>query len=157
MLGRAPPWDPFLQDCVQPFGKRWGHLPHMYEPEAECLPLLRVGTSTSACWRREAWHRGFLRRSTPTAVAGLSPNTGEGTEAGHRSCDSRPRLHTTTRAWHSRQKWCDKNRRQDLSNQKVAHILVRWLSGLECHPRHQKAVGSIPGQGRYLGCGFDPW
>ena len=34
---------------------------------------------------------------------------------------------------------------------------AQWLSWLECHPMHQKIVGSISGQGTYLGCGFDPW
>ena len=31
-----------------------------------------------------------------------------------------------------------------------------WLSWLEHHPIHQKVVSSTPGEGRYLGCGFDP-
>ena len=31
-----------------------------------------------------------------------------------------------------------------------------WLSWLECCPMQQKVVGSIPGEGTYLGCGFDP-
>ena len=31
-----------------------------------------------------------------------------------------------------------------------------WLSWLEPLPIHQKVAGSIPGQGAYLGCGFDP-
>ena len=30
-----------------------------------------------------------------------------------------------------------------------------WLSGLECQPVHQNIVGSIPGQGTYVGCRFD--
>ena len=30
------------------------------------------------------------------------------------------------------------------------------LSGLEHHSIHQMARGSIPGQGTYLGCVFDP-
>ena len=33
--------------------------------------------------------------------------------------------------------------------------LARWLSWLEHCPVHQK--GSIPSQGTFLGCGFDPW
>ena len=40
------------------------------------------------------------------------------------------------------------------SSNKVA--LARWLSQLRHHPVHQKVVGSIPGQGTCLGCGFDP-
>ena len=32
----------------------------------------------------------------------------------------------------------------------------QWLSWLKRHPIHQKVVGSIPGQGTFLGCGFDP-
>ena len=31
-----------------------------------------------------------------------------------------------------------------------------WFSWLECHPVHRKVMGSIPGQGTYLGCGFHP-
>ena len=34
--------------------------------------------------------------------------------------------------------------------------LAGWLSWLEHHPVHQKVAGSIPGQGTYPGCGFDP-
>ena len=34
--------------------------------------------------------------------------------------------------------------------------LARWLSWLESCPIHQKVVGSIPTQGTYLGCRFDP-
>ena len=32
-----------------------------------------------------------------------------------------------------------------------------WLSWLVRHPINQKVVGSIPGQGACLGCGFSPW
>ena len=32
-----------------------------------------------------------------------------------------------------------------------------WLSWLEHHPVDQKVAGSIPGQGMYPGCDFDPW
>ena len=35
--------------------------------------------------------------------------------------------------------------------------LARWLSWLEHSLVHQKVADSIPGQGTYLGCGFDPW
>ena len=35
--------------------------------------------------------------------------------------------------------------------------LAGWLSCLECHTIHQTVVGSVPGQGVYLGCRFDPW
>ena len=35
--------------------------------------------------------------------------------------------------------------------------LARRFSWLECRPVHQKVVGSIPSQGTYLGCGFEPW
>ena len=31
------------------------------------------------------------------------------------------------------------------------------VAQLEYHPVQQKAVGLIPGQGMYLGCGFDAW
>ena len=31
-----------------------------------------------------------------------------------------------------------------------------WLSWLECGPINRKVMSSIPGQGTYLGCGFDP-
>ena len=34
--------------------------------------------------------------------------------------------------------------------------LARWLSWLEHHPRHQSVLSSVPGQGIYLGCRFDP-
>ena len=40
---------------------------------------------------------------------------------------------------------------------KAANLLTRWLSWLEHHPIHQKAVGSIPSQGTYLVCRFHPW
>ena len=33
--------------------------------------------------------------------------------------------------------------------------LAWWLSLLEYSPLHQKAAGSIPGQGTYLSCRFD--
>ena len=42
-----------------------------------------------------------------------------------------------------------------LKAQRVA--LARWLSWLEHRPTHQKAVGSIPGQGTQLGFRFHPW
>ena len=32
---------------------------------------------------------------------------------------------------------------------------VRWLSWLGHHPKYQKVVGSTPGQGTYLGYGFN--
>ena len=32
-----------------------------------------------------------------------------------------------------------------------------WLSWLEHHPLDQRVVGSIPRQGTYPGCGFNPW
>ena len=35
--------------------------------------------------------------------------------------------------------------------------LAGWLNWLEHLPVHQSVVGSILGQGTYLGCGFDPW
>ena len=35
--------------------------------------------------------------------------------------------------------------------------LAGWLSWLEHRPIHQRAVGSVPSQGTYLGCGFNPW
>ena len=34
--------------------------------------------------------------------------------------------------------------------------LAGWLSWLVRRPIHQKVAGSIPGQGMYLGCEFDP-
>ena len=34
--------------------------------------------------------------------------------------------------------------------------LAGWLSWLGRRPIHQKVAGSIPGQGMYLGCEFDP-
>ena len=34
--------------------------------------------------------------------------------------------------------------------------LAGWFSWLEHHPVQQKVMGSIPGQGTYLGSGFDP-
>ena len=34
--------------------------------------------------------------------------------------------------------------------------LARWFSWLEHRPVHQKAAGSIPSQGTYLDCRFDP-
>ena len=34
--------------------------------------------------------------------------------------------------------------------------LAGWLHWFEHSPIHQKVVGSIPGQGTYLGCGFHP-
>ena len=33
--------------------------------------------------------------------------------------------------------------------------LAWWLSWSDCHPLHKKVVGSIPGQGTDLGCGFN--
>ena len=39
---------------------------------------------------------------------------------------------------------------------KTAAALAWCLSGLECHPLHQKVAGLIPGQGTHLGCGLDP-
>ena len=39
---------------------------------------------------------------------------------------------------------------------KVEIALTRWLSWLEHCPIRQKVVGSIPSQGTYLGCRFDP-
>ena len=38
---------------------------------------------------------------------------------------------------------------------KYCLAMARWLGWLEHHPIHQKVAGSIPGQGTYLGCGFD--
>ena len=38
-----------------------------------------------------------------------------------------------------------------------SRALAGWLYWLERRPVHQKVVGSIPGQGTYLGCKFDPW
>ena len=35
--------------------------------------------------------------------------------------------------------------------------LARWLSWLERRTMHQVVAGSIPGQGTYLGCRFNPW
>ena len=35
--------------------------------------------------------------------------------------------------------------------------LVGWLCWLERCPVYQKSVGSVPGQGTYLGCRFNPW
>ena len=32
-----------------------------------------------------------------------------------------------------------------------------WLSWLECCLYTERSWGSIPSQGTYLGCGFDPW
>lgn len=37
----------------------------------------------------------------------------------------------------------------------IIAALARWLYWLEHRPVHQKAEGLIPGQGSYLGCGFD--
>ena len=34
--------------------------------------------------------------------------------------------------------------------------LAGWLSWLEHLPIHQNFADSVPGQGTYLGCGFDP-
>ena len=34
--------------------------------------------------------------------------------------------------------------------------LAEWLRWLEHRPVYQKVTGLIPGQGTYLGCGFDP-
>ena len=34
--------------------------------------------------------------------------------------------------------------------------LARWLRWLECHPCIKGCL-SIPGQGIYLGCEFNPW
>ena len=39
---------------------------------------------------------------------------------------------------------------------KVPFALAGSLSCVECHPLHQKVAGLIPGQGTYLGCGFNP-
>ena len=39
---------------------------------------------------------------------------------------------------------------------KLKWALAELLSWLENHPVHQKVVGSIPGQGTYLGCRLDP-
>ena len=38
-----------------------------------------------------------------------------------------------------------------------ASTLAGWLSWMEHCPVHQNVVGSIPGQGTYLGYGFNPW
>ena len=35
--------------------------------------------------------------------------------------------------------------------------MKKKLSGLQHPPAHRQAVGSIPRQGVYEGCGFDPW
>ena len=40
---------------------------------------------------------------------------------------------------------------------KIYLALVRWLSWLEHYPIHQKDAGSIPSQGTYLACKFNPW
>ena len=39
----------------------------------------------------------------------------------------------------------------------IPSALAGWLSWLKQGPIHQNAVGSIPSQVTYLGCGFDPW
>ena len=39
---------------------------------------------------------------------------------------------------------------------KRAPILAGWLKCLDRQPMHQKVAGSIPTQGTYLGCGFNP-
>ena len=31
-----------------------------------------------------------------------------------------------------------------------------WMTRLECHRARQRVAGLTPGQGTYLGCGFDP-
>ena len=38
----------------------------------------------------------------------------------------------------------------------IALALARWLSWLKHRLIHQKVMGSIPGQDKYLGFGFDP-
>ena len=38
----------------------------------------------------------------------------------------------------------------------LPYALARWFSWLECCPLHQRIVGSIPGQGTYLGCRCHP-
>ena len=43
-----------------------------------------------------------------------------------------------------------------MNEEEIKPLLV-WLSWLECCPVHQKVGGFIPGQGTYLGCGFNPW
>ena len=39
---------------------------------------------------------------------------------------------------------------------KINEALARLLGWLEHNPVNRRASGSIPAQGMYLGCGFDP-
>ena len=45
----------------------------------------------------------------------------------------------------------------DSSSKTCPGALTQWLSWLQSHPIHQKAVGSISSQGTYLGCRFHTW
>ena len=49
--------------------------------------------------------------------------------------------------------WCRIKR----TSKTEKRALARQLSWLQHHPVHQKAAGSIPGQGTHLACGFNPW
>ena len=41
--------------------------------------------------------------------------------------------------------------------QKYEKSSYGWVAQLECHPAHQKVVGSISNQSICLGCGLDLW
>ena len=52
-------------------------------------------------------------------------------------------------SWHFKCKRIQRVKLIIFLNNSKESALARLLSGLECHPTHQKAAGSIPGQGSY--------